>query len=46
MVFKVLPDVNIGWRNIRIGAVFTAVLFELGKYLIGIYLGRSRLNSI
>jgi membrane protein len=45
IVFKVLPDVNIAWRHIWIGALFTAVLFELEKYLIGLYLGRSRLNS-
>jgi len=37
--FKLLPDVRIGWRDVLIGSVVTAVLFELGKYGIGLYLG-------
>jgi membrane protein len=45
MVFRVLPDVNIAWRHIWIGALVTAILFELGKYLIGLYLGTSTLGS-
>jgi membrane protein len=45
LIFKVLPDVEIGWHDVWIGAVVTAVLFTLGKYLIGLYLGRSSIAS-
>lgn len=38
IIFKVLPDVNLKWKPAIIGALFTAVLFSLGKYLIGIYI--------
>jgi membrane protein len=44
-IFKVLPDVKIGWRNVVVGALITAVLFTIGKTLIGIYLGRSSMAS-
>jgi membrane protein len=40
-IFKVLPDARVSWRNVWVGAGFTAVLFVLGKFLIGFYLGRS-----
>jgi membrane protein len=40
-LFKVMPDAKIAWRSVWIGAVVTAVLFVLGKFLIGFYLGRS-----
>ncbi len=46
MIYKVLPDVRIAWRDVWIGAVATAVLFTLGKYLIGLYLGRSTTASV
>ncbi len=45
MIFKVLPDARIRWRHVRAGAITTAVLFMLGKFLIGYYLGQSRLSS-
>jgi membrane protein len=45
MIFKVLPDVKITWRDVWTGAVITALLFNLGKLLLGLYLGRSSLNS-
>jgi membrane protein len=45
MVFKVLPDVKLAWRDVWIGAVATGVLFTIGKYLIGLYLGRSSVAS-
>jgi len=45
MIFKVLPDVKISWRDVWIGAVTTALLFNLGKLLIGLYLGRSSVTS-
>jgi membrane protein len=38
MLFKVLPDVIIRWKEVWIGAVVTALLFTLGKYLLGLYL--------
>jgi membrane protein len=38
IIFKVLPDVKIRWKDVRSGAVFTAMLFMLGQYAIGIYL--------
>jgi membrane protein len=45
MIFKVLPDVKIVWRDVWIGALLTALLFNLGKYLLGVYLGRSSVTS-
>jgi len=38
IIFKFLPDVEIKWRDVRSGAIFTALLFMLGKYLIGLYI--------
>jgi membrane protein len=40
-MFKVLPDVRLAWRDVAVGAFATALLFTLGKFLIGLYLGRS-----
>ena len=40
-IFKVLPDAVIEWRDVWIGALVTAVLFTLGKFLIGFYIGQS-----
>ncbi|RYD24313.1 MAG: YihY/virulence factor BrkB family protein [Verrucomicrobiaceae bacterium] len=40
MIFKVMPDVKVGWRDVWIGAVITAVLFEIGKTGLSWYLGR------
>ncbi len=45
LVFKVVPDVDVGWRDVWVGALTTAALFTLGKYLIGLYLGRSTTAS-
>ena len=45
MVFKVLPDAEIAWGDVVVGAAATAVLFSLGKFLIGLYLGRSGVTS-
>lgn len=41
MVFKILPDVRVRWREVWLGAAVTAALFTLGKYLIGLYLGKA-----
>lgn len=45
LTFKYLPDVVISWRDVWFGAVFTSLLFTIGKWLIGLYLGRSTINS-
>jgi membrane protein len=45
MIFKVLPDVEIQWRDVWIGAVMTAILFGLGKWLLGFYLGSGAAGS-
>ena len=45
MIYKFLPDVVISWKNVWIGAAVTALLFSAGKYLIGIYLGRTATSS-
>ncbi|MBU2411051.1 MAG: YihY/virulence factor BrkB family protein, partial [Gammaproteobacteria bacterium] len=45
MIFKFMPTASIGWHDVWIGAGVTAVLFELGKTLIGLYLGKSGVNE-
>jgi len=45
MIFKVLPDVKIAWRDVWIGAIITALLFNLGQLLFGLYLGGSSVIS-
>ncbi len=45
LMFKLLPDVKIAWRDVWFGALATAILFALGKTLIGIYLGNSNVAS-
>jgi membrane protein len=45
MMFKWLPDTPIAWRDIWLGAILTAALFELGKFLIGLYIGKQGLES-
>jgi membrane protein len=45
MIFKVLPDARISWKHVRAGAFTTAILFMIGKFLIGFYLGQSKLSS-
>ncbi|QPH41309.1 YihY/virulence factor BrkB family protein [Pedobacter endophyticus] len=45
VIFKVLPDVVIKWRSAILGALFTAILFSLGKYLIGIYIEKGNPGS-
>ncbi|AYD47218.1 YihY/virulence factor BrkB family protein [Arachidicoccus soli] len=44
-IFKVLPDAKIKWRDIFIGAVTTAILFMIGRFLIGYYLQKSSINN-
>ncbi|GAA0891082.1 YihY/virulence factor BrkB family protein [Fulvivirga kasyanovii] len=45
MIYKVLPDARIKWRTVWVGAFVTTLLFSLGKYLIGFYLGNSSVGS-
>src|SRR5687767_5934442 len=40
-MFKVLPDAKVEWRDVWVGGVLTAVLFIIGKFLIGLYIGKS-----
>jgi membrane protein len=46
VIYKLLPDVRIAWRDVWTGAAVTAVLFTIGKSLIGLYLGRSTVASV
>lgn len=41
IIFKVLPDAKIKWKNVRVGAIFTAILFIAGQFLIGFYLEKA-----
>ncbi len=45
MIFKILPDVAIAWRDVWLGAAVTAALFAAGKIGIGLYVGRSSFKS-
>ena len=45
MIYKFLPRAAIAWRDVWIGAFMTAVLFEIGRFLIGVYLGRTYIAS-
>jgi membrane protein len=44
-IYKILPDAEIGWRDVWVGAIVTAVLFVAGKFGLGFYLGRSEPGS-
>lgn len=44
IIFKVLPDATIKWKDVIVGAAFTAFLFMIGKFLIGLYLGKSNVG--
>jgi membrane protein len=45
VIFKYLPDVKIAWRDVIIGAVLTAILFSVGKLLIGLYVAKADISS-
>ena len=45
VIFKLLPDVKIAWRDVWLGAAVTSLMFTLGKFLIGLYLGKSSVAS-
>lgn len=44
-IYKFLPDIKIPWKDVWVGAFFTSVLFNIGKYAIGLYLGNSDVGS-
>jgi membrane protein len=45
LIYKILPDAEVAWRDVWVGAVATAILFMVGKYLIGLYIGRASVGS-
>ncbi|PYM55584.1 MAG: ribonuclease BN [Candidatus Rokuibacteriota bacterium] len=45
LIFKLLPDVKIAWRDVWLGAAVTSLFFTVGKFLIGLYLGKSAVAS-
>ncbi|PSP19984.1 MAG: ribonuclease BN [Cyanobacteria bacterium SW_5_48_44] len=45
LMYKFLPDVKIAWSNVWIGAIITSLLFAIGKFLLGFYLGRGSFGS-
>jgi membrane protein len=45
MIFKLLPDTQVAWRDVWVGALLTAVLFTIGKFFIGLYLGKAAVGS-
>ena len=45
MIFKILPDARVAWKDVWAGALLTAALFTVGKFLCGLYLGRSSVAS-
>jgi membrane protein len=45
LIYKFLPDVRIQWKDVWIGAALTSLLFTIGKFLIGLYLGSSGVTS-
>ena len=45
IMFKWLPDTRVEWRDVWLGAILTAALFELGKFVIGFYIGKQGLES-
>jgi membrane protein len=45
LIFKYLPDTAVNWRDVWLGALVTAFLFEIGKLAIGLYIGKQGLES-
>ncbi len=45
LIFKVLPDASIAWKDVWFGAFLTSLLFTVGKYFLGLYLGTSSMSS-
>jgi len=45
LLYKFVPDIHIEWRDVGIGAAVTSLLFSVGKFLIGLYLGKASVGS-
>jgi membrane protein len=45
LIYKYVPDVEIQWKDVWVGAALTSILFTIGKYLIGLYIGTSGVTS-
>ena len=45
LIFRYMPDVRIPWRDVWLGAIFTALLFSIGKFALGLYLGKKATES-
>jgi membrane protein len=46
LVFRYVPDERVTWRDVWVGAVATALLFDIGKFFIGFYIGKSSVGSV
>jgi len=46
MIFKILPDADVEWQDVWIGAAVTALLFAIGRHFIGLYIGTSGVSSV
>ena len=45
LIYRLLPDVKLSWKDVRTGALVTTILFLIGRHLIGLYLGNSTISS-
>ena len=45
LIFKILPDVKLEWKDVWVGGAVTSALFTMGKFIIGLYLGQSAVAS-
>jgi membrane protein len=45
LIYKILPDARVAWRDVWVGAIATAILFMAGKYAIGLYIGKASVGS-
>jgi membrane protein len=45
MIFKFVPDIDVAWDDVWIGAIATALLFTIGKFVIGMYIGKSSIGT-
>ncbi|MEM8778406.1 MAG: YihY/virulence factor BrkB family protein [Cyanobacteria bacterium P01_G01_bin.49] len=46
LMYRYLPDVEISWRDVTMGAIITALLFTVGKFVLGLYLSRGSFGSV
>lgn len=45
-IYKVMPDIHVEWRDVILGGAVTSLLFTIGKFVLGIYLGRASYSSM